>query len=82
MRFSFPRALAAALLAASVLPLGACANMRKHTGADTQYVARDVGTLYNLAKKQLDAGDYANAAAISTRSSASILIRSGPAAPS
>jgi outer membrane protein assembly factor BamD len=64
MRFTHPRPLAAALILASVLPLGACANMRKHTTADTQYVARDVGTLYNLAKKQLDAGDYANAAAI------------------
>jgi outer membrane protein assembly factor BamD len=64
MRFTPTRPLAAALILASVLPLAACANMRKHTRADTQYVARDVGTLYNLAKKQLDNGDYANAAAI------------------
>jgi outer membrane protein assembly factor BamD len=64
MRFSLPRPLAAAMLVASVLPLAACAGRGKHTGADTQYVARDVGTLYNLAKRQLDRGDYAGAATI------------------
>ncbi|MEA2998771.1 MAG: outer membrane protein assembly factor BamD [Sphingomonadales bacterium] len=64
MRFYLPRPLAAAMLVALVLPLAACAGRGKHTRADTQYVARDVATLYNLAKRQLDRGDYANAASI------------------
>jgi outer membrane protein assembly factor BamD len=47
-----------------VLPLGACATGGKKTHADTQYVARDVNTLYNLAKKQLDNHDYPAAGAL------------------
>jgi outer membrane protein assembly factor BamD len=58
------RPLAAALLAAALLPLGACATGGKGTKADTSYVARDVNTLYRLAKDRLDRRDYAGAAAV------------------
>jgi outer membrane protein assembly factor BamD len=58
------RPIAAALLIATVLPLAACANGKKGTHADTQYVARDVNTLYRLAKDRLDHRDYATAAAV------------------
>jgi outer membrane protein assembly factor BamD len=57
------RPIAAALALSLLLPLGACATGKK-TRADTQYVARDVNTLYNLAKRRLDAGDYPTAAAL------------------
>ena len=60
----FNRPIAAALALALLLPLGACAGRNKHTGADTQYVARDVNTLYTLAKRRLEQGEYALAAAI------------------
>ena len=43
-----------------VLPAGACAG--KKVKGDTAYVARDVNTLYGLAKDRLDAQDYAAAA--------------------
>ncbi|MFL6856609.1 MAG: outer membrane protein assembly factor BamD [Allosphingosinicella sp.] len=59
-----PRPLLAALLLGVVLPLGACAGRGKTTHADTQYVARDVATLYNLGKQQLDRGNYAFAATV------------------
>jgi outer membrane protein assembly factor BamD len=49
---------------AMVLPLAACASGGKKTRADTQYVARDVNTLYSLAKQRLDRGQYALAAAV------------------
>jgi outer membrane protein assembly factor BamD len=55
------RFAAAALLASLVLPLAGCASGGKKTRADTQYVARDVNTLYNLAKKRLDQRDYPGA---------------------
>jgi outer membrane protein assembly factor BamD len=58
------RPIAAALVVAMVLPLAACANGRKGTRTDTQYVARDVNTLYRLAKDRLDNRDYATAAAV------------------
>jgi len=61
---SFTRPIAAAILIGAVLALPACAGRGKHTRADTQYVARDVATLYNLARQQLDQGSYAAAAAI------------------
>ena len=57
------RPVAAALVLALVLPLAACAG-GKTTRADTQYVARDVNTLYSLAKRRLDQGRYPEAAAI------------------
>lgn len=56
-----PARLTAAALACIVLPLAGCASGGKTTRADTQYVARDVNTLYNLAKKRLDQRDYASA---------------------
>jgi outer membrane protein assembly factor BamD len=60
----FPRPIAAAVVLAMLMPLAACAGRGKHTRADTQYVARDVNTLYNLARQQLDRGNYAVAAAV------------------
>ena len=57
------RSIAAALVLALTLPLAACATGKK-TRADTQYVARDVNTLYSLAKKRLDQRRYVEAAAI------------------
>jgi outer membrane protein assembly factor BamD len=61
---SIARPLAPLLVAALILPLAACAGGGKRTRADTQYVARDVNTLYTLAKKRLDQGRYPEAAAI------------------
>ncbi|MEA3066010.1 MAG: outer membrane protein assembly factor BamD [Sphingomonadales bacterium] len=58
------RSVAAVLMVSLVLPLAACAGRGKKTKADTQYVARDVNTLYNLAKKRLDQHDYAGAGAV------------------
>jgi outer membrane protein assembly factor BamD len=58
------RLVAAVLTASLVLPLAGCATGGKKTKADTQYVARDVNTLYNLAKKRLDQGDYPAAGAV------------------
>lgn len=49
-----------ALSAAVVLPAAGCASNRSK--ADTAYIARDVNTLYALAKKRLDSGDYNQAA--------------------
>jgi outer membrane protein assembly factor BamD len=43
-----------------ILPAAGCA--RNKTKGDTAYVARDVNTLYNLAKRQLDRSNYADAA--------------------
>ena len=58
------RPVAAALALALVLPLAACAGGGKTTKADTSYVARDVNTLYSLAKHRLDQERYAEAAVI------------------
>ena len=52
-----------ALGVAVVLPAAGCAG-RGRTKADTAYVARDVNTLYALAKSRLDRGDYEQAAKI------------------
>ena len=54
------RTLLAALVAASLL--AGCAQNRSR--ADTAYVARDVGTLYNAAKERLDRGTYKQAAVL------------------
>lgn len=55
----------AVLLAAAALGLlASCSGPNAQTRADTQYVARDVNTLYNLAKDQLDSNRYATAAAL------------------
>ena len=60
----FSRPLTALMIVAAILPLAACAGSRSRTKADTQYVARDVNTLYNTAKQRLDRGEYTIAAAL------------------
>jgi outer membrane protein assembly factor BamD len=63
----FPRSLALVILAAAVVPMAGCASLGlggKRTSADTSYVARDVNTLYNAAKDQLDRRQYKTAAAL------------------
>jgi len=54
------RIAALVIAAALVLPAGGCA--RNRAKGDTGYVARDVNTLYALAKKRLDQKDYEQAA--------------------
>jgi len=54
------RIAALAVACALVLPAAGCA--RNKTKSDTAYVARDVNTLYSLAKRWLDQGRYADAA--------------------
>ena len=54
------RIAALAVACALVLPAAGCA--RNKTKSDTAYVARDVNTLYALAKDWLDRGRYADAA--------------------
>jgi outer membrane protein assembly factor BamD len=54
------RIAAASVAAALLFSAGGCA--RNKAGTDTGYVARDVNTLYSLAKKRLDQADYENAA--------------------
>jgi outer membrane protein assembly factor BamD len=45
--------------------MAGCAGITgKRTSADTQYVARDVNTLYNSAKNRLDRAEYLTAAAL------------------
>ena len=52
-------------LAASLVPLTACAGLGGgRTRADTRYVARDVNTLYNAAWDRMRQGNYAQAALI------------------
>ena len=72
----------ATLLAACALALTLPACAGKKVKGDTSYIARDVNTLYGLAKQSLDRKDYEQSARCSTRSSASTLIRCGPAARS
>jgi outer membrane protein assembly factor BamD len=64
MPFQLSRPLAAALLLVVALPVAGCASGDKRTRADTQYVARDVTTLYTAAKDRLDRGRYPEAAAL------------------
>ena len=54
------RSAATLLACALVLPVGACAG-KKATG-DTEYVARDVNTLYALARSRMDQGRYEDSA--------------------
>jgi outer membrane protein assembly factor BamD len=60
--------LATAALVAATSALSGCAGLGlgggNRTSADTQYVARDVNTLYNSAKDRLDRGNYTVAAAL------------------
>ena len=58
------RTVAPVLVLALAIPLASCAGGDKTTRADTQYVARDVNTLYALAKSRLDRRQYALAAAL------------------
>jgi outer membrane protein assembly factor BamD len=51
----------ALLLLACAVPLAGCAHGRAGKG-DTNYVARDVSSLYTAAKRTMDQGDYAQAA--------------------
>jgi outer membrane protein assembly factor BamD len=60
----FSKAIAVSVALVLLMPLAACAGRGKHTRADTQYVARDVNTLYLLARERLDQGNYASAAAV------------------
>ena len=60
-----PRLRRAAVLLLGIAPLMLVAGCSKNRNrADTQYVARDVSTLYNAAKQRLDQGRYAEAAVI------------------
>ena len=54
------RIAAAVIACAIILPAGGCA--RNKASSDTGYVARDVNTLYALAKQRLDQRDYEQAA--------------------
>ena len=63
MRIPMSRSIALALIAVSALSLGGCAGSRNKK-TDLPYVARDVGTLYSMAKKRLDQGRYKEAALI------------------
>ena len=62
---TFSRPLTLLLVSAALAPLAGCAANRTAGGAnDTQYVARDVNTLYNAGKDKLDRGQYKLAAAL------------------
>jgi outer membrane protein assembly factor BamD len=50
------------LACAATVPLAGCAHGRGSSKSDTQYVARDVSTLYSTAKRTMDSGDYETAA--------------------
>ena len=58
--FKLTRGAAILLACAAIVPLAGCAGSR--TRGDTAYVARDVNTLYALAKKRMDMRDYVLAA--------------------
>jgi outer membrane protein assembly factor BamD len=57
----FNRSALLILACAAAIPLTGCAHGRGSKG-DTNYVARDVNTLYTAAKKTMDQGDYEQAA--------------------
>ncbi|MDB5679758.1 outer membrane protein assembly factor BamD [Sphingomonas bacterium] len=65
MRIIQSRPLALALIATLALPVAGCAGrgggLKK---GDVPYIARDVGTLYSLAKRRLDQGRYKEAAVL------------------
>jgi outer membrane protein assembly factor BamD len=59
------RSLALFAAVAILVPLSACASGgASRNRADTRYVARDVNTLYNAGRQQLDRGLYVQAAAL------------------
>ncbi len=57
----FNRSALILLACAAAVPLAGCAHGRGNKG-DTNYIARDVNTLYAAAKKTMDQGDYEQAA--------------------
>ena len=59
---TFPRTAMLLAACALVLPLGACAG--KKVKGDTAYVARDVNTLYGLARERMQQTDYEQSAAL------------------
>lgn len=61
---SLARPAAVVLASVAILGLGACASRNAGTRADTSYVARDVGTLYTAAKREIDRGNYKRSAVI------------------
>jgi outer membrane protein assembly factor BamD len=60
MSSKLTRSLVLVLACAAILPAAGCA--RNRAGSDTAYIARDVNTLYSLAKQTLDNGEYERAA--------------------
>ncbi len=67
MLHKIQRPLAATLILAGATSLAGCASLGLgggRTSADTQYVARDVNSLYNSAKQRLDSRNYVVAAAL------------------
>ena len=60
MSMPLNRNVALVLACAVILPAAGCA--RNRTGADVSYVASDVSTLYSLAQRRLQAGQYEQAA--------------------
>jgi outer membrane protein assembly factor BamD len=64
MRINPSRPLALALIAVLALPVAGCANRAANRKGDLPYVARDVGTLYSLARKRLDQRRYKEAAVL------------------
>jgi outer membrane protein assembly factor BamD len=58
----FPRSALLLVACAAAVPLAGCAHGGKAGKGDTNYVARDVSSLYTAAKKTMDGGDYEQAA--------------------
>jgi outer membrane protein assembly factor BamD len=58
------RLIAASLLAVSLVLTAGCARNRNNSKEELAYVARDVETLYTIARDTLDKGDYRLAAAM------------------
>lgn len=58
------RVIASAILAASLLLTAGCARNRNKAKEDRAYIARDVETLYSIARDTLEKGDYRMAAAM------------------
>ena len=54
------RSAAMLVVCAAILPVAGCA--RNKAKGDTAYIARDVNTLYALAKQRMDRGDYEQSA--------------------
>ncbi len=62
--FANGRILASALLATSLLLTAGCSRNRDKPKLDQAYIARDVETLYSIARETLEKGDYRTAAAM------------------